>query len=155
MQIGGGQRFTEPDDTRAGQSAAARTCLRLCGKRHAFAVGALIAGFAATLALNVISPDSLIARTNVARPVVDVRYLSELSDDALPTLVAHLSDLPAEQRPYLAIRLLDRNSAGSGWRSWNASRVRADRVIAEHRAELERIAAIKSDYVPPDAAYDG
>jgi hypothetical protein len=126
----------------------------LRGKRHAFAVGALVAGFAATLALNVINPDSLIARTNVARPVVDVRYLSGLSDDALPTLVAHLSDLPAEQRPYLAVRLLDRYSAGGGWRSWNASRARADRVIAEHRAELERIAAIKSDYVPPDAAYD-
>jgi hypothetical protein len=126
----------------------------LRGKRHVFAVGALAAGFAATLALNVINPDSLIARTNVARPVVDVRYLSGLSDDALPTLVAHLSDLPAKQRPYLAIRLLDRYAAGGGWRSWNASRARADRVIAEHRAELERIAAIESDYVPPDAAYD-
>jgi hypothetical protein len=35
----------------------------LRGKRHAFAVGALVAGFAATLTLSVLNPDALIART--------------------------------------------------------------------------------------------
>jgi len=113
----------------------------LRGRRHAFAVGALVAGFAATLVLNVIDPDSLIARTNVTRPVVDVVYLSRLSDDAVPTLVARLSDLPAEQRPFLAARLLDRHEGSSDWRSWNASHARADRIVAANRAELERIAA--------------
>jgi hypothetical protein len=72
------------------------------GKRHAFAVGALVAGFAATLTFNVVNPDALIARTNVTRPTVDVRYLGPLSADAVPTLVAQLSDLPRPDRPYLA-----------------------------------------------------
>jgi uncharacterized protein DUF4153 len=127
----------------------------LRGRRHAFAVGALVAGFVATLVLNVINPDSLIARTNVTRPVVDVVYLSQLSDDAVPTLVARLSVLPAEQRPFLAARLLDRHKGSADWRSWNASHAHADHVVAAHRAELERIAAIETPYVPPRAAYDG
>jgi hypothetical protein len=113
----------------------------LRGKRHTFAVGALVAGFAATLTLNALNPDALIARTNVTRPVVDVRYLAGLGDDAVPTLVARLSYLPPEDRPYLASSLLSRHDAGD-WRAWNLSRSRADRAIRGHRAELERLAAL-------------
>jgi hypothetical protein len=113
----------------------------LRGKRHAFAVGALVAGFVATLALNVLSPDALIARTNVTRPAVDVQYLAGLSDDAVPTLVARLSDLPREERQFLATRLLDRYGKGD-WRSWNLSRARADGAVRAHRAELQRWAAL-------------
>jgi hypothetical protein len=121
----------------------------LRGKRHAFAVGALVAGFAATLTLNALNPDALIARTNVTRPAVDLRYLAGLSDDAVPTLVAHLSDLPRQDRPYLAASLLDRYDAGD-WRSWNLSRSRADHAVQAHRAELERLAALDvRDYQPP------
>ena len=43
--------------------------------------------------LNVLDPDALIARTNVARPQADVSYLASLSDDALPTLLARLPPL--------------------------------------------------------------
>jgi hypothetical protein len=114
----------------------------LRGKRHAFAVGALVAGFAATLTLNALNPDALIARTNVTRPVVDVRYLAGLSDDAVPTLVARLSDLPPVHRPYLATSLLARHDAGD-WRAWNHSRSRADRVVHAQRAELERMAGLE------------
>jgi predicted acyltransferase len=113
----------------------------LRGKRQAFAVGALVAGFAATVMLNVVNPDALIARTNVTRPAVDVRYLGGLSDDAVPTLVAGLSNLPREERPFLATRLLDRYGAGD-WRAWNLSRARADRAVRAHRAELERWVAL-------------
>ncbi len=119
----------------------------LRGKRHAFAVGALVAGFIATLTLNVINPDALIARTNVTRPSVDVRYLGGLSDDAVPTLVASLSDLPPAQRPQLASRLLSRYSAGD-WRSWNLSRSRAESAIRAHRMELRRWAALDSANSP-------
>jgi hypothetical protein len=83
----------------------------LRGRRHAFAVGALVAGFAATLALNVLSPDALIARTNVTRPVVDVSYLAGLSDDAVPTLLSRISSLPAVQQTELARELLHRDIA--------------------------------------------
>jgi hypothetical protein len=111
----------------------------LRGRRHTFAVGALVAGFVATLALNAINPDALIARTNVTRPSVDVEYLTRLSDDAVPTLVARLRDLPANEQPILAESLLARYSSGD-WRSWNFSRSRAERVVREHRTELERLA---------------
>lgn len=116
----------------------ALTVLR--GRRHAFALGALVAGFAATLTLNVVNPDALIARTNVTRPAVDVGYLAGLSDDAVPTLVARLPGLPRQQRAYLAARLLQWKPGGD-WRSWNVSRARAARVLREHHAELAQLAA--------------
>jgi hypothetical protein len=115
----------------------AATVLR--GRRHAFAVGALVAGFAATFALNVLSPDALIARTNVTRPVVDVSYLARLSDDAVPTLVGRIRDLPPAQRALLARGLLDRDVAVGDWRSWNVSRSRAAASLREHRSELEAL----------------
>jgi hypothetical protein len=112
----------------------------LRGHRHAFAVGTLVAGFAATLSLNVLNPDALIVRTNVTRPVVDVPYLAHLSDDAVPTLVERLHRLRPEQQRLLAEALLQRRQTGGDWRSWNASRSRAARVLREHRAELLAIA---------------
>lgn len=112
----------------------------LRGRRHAFAVGALVAGFAATLALNVLSPDALIARTNVTRPVVDVSYLAGLSDDAVPTLLSRMSSLPAVQQTELARELLHRDVAAGDWRSWNVSRSRAADALRAHRAELTALA---------------
>jgi hypothetical protein len=111
----------------------------LRGKRHAFAVGALVAGFAATFALNVLSPDALIARTNVTRPVVDVSYLAGLSDDAVPTLVSRIRELPYSQRVLLADELLRRDSSRRDWRSWNLSRSRAAHELRAHRAELQEL----------------
>jgi hypothetical protein len=112
----------------------------LRGRRHTFAVGALVAGFAATLALNVLNPDALIARTNVTRPVVDTAYLAGLSDDAVPTLVNRLSSLPPDQQRVLARALLERDAVARDWRSWNASRTEASRVIRLHAAELAALA---------------
>ena len=111
----------------------------LRGRRHAFAVGALAAGFAATFALNVLSPDSLIARTNVTRPAVDVSYLAGLSDDAVPTLVSRIRELPSAQRAILARALLDRDVGAGDWRSWNHSRSRASDALRVHRAELQAL----------------
>jgi hypothetical protein len=111
----------------------------LRGRRHAFAVGALAAGFAATFALNVLSPDALIARTNVTRPVVDVSYLGGLSDDAVPTLVSRIRELPSAQRAILARALLDRDVATGDWRSWNDSRSRAADALRAHRQELQAL----------------
>lgn len=112
----------------------------LRGKRHAFAVGALVTGFAATLVLNAINPDALIARTNVTRPSVDVAYLTRLSDDAVPTLIDRISSLPPPQRVELANNLLARPAQSGDWRSWNLSRVRADDALNRHRAELSALA---------------
>jgi len=117
----------------------AATVLR--GRRHVFAVGTLVLGFAATLAFNVLDPDALIARTNLTRPSVDLRYLAGLGDDAVPTLVARLGTLPPAERRELAFDLLDRGTATHGWRSWNLARSRAAGTLRAHRAELQRIAA--------------
>ena len=77
--------------------------------------------------LNVISPDALIARTNLTRPHVDVVYLSRLSDDAVPTLVGRLATVPDPAvRRELAQRLLARSVDGQSLLSWNAARSRAE-----------------------------
>jgi hypothetical protein len=112
----------------------------LRGHRRRFAVGGLVAGFAAVAAMNVLNPDALIARTNVTRPHVDVGYLANLSDDATPTLLRVLPSLPPPQRRQLAAALLARTSSGD-WRSWNLDRSRAAAAIERNRARLKRLAA--------------
>ena len=108
--------------------------------RGRFAVGAVVLGFAATAALNVLSPDALIARTNLSRPHLDTAYLARLSDDAVPTLVARLPTLRPDLRADLAGRLLARSEDTGGVLGWNASRSRAQDVLRAHRAELRRFA---------------
>jgi hypothetical protein len=112
----------------------------LRGRRHLFATGAVIAGFAATLCLNVVNPDALIARTNLSRPNVDAHYLATLSDDSLPTFLARLASLDPSVRRPLARALLARTAAHDDWVSWNWSRRRASSLLAAHRAELRELA---------------
>ena len=81
----------------------AATTLR--GRERHFIGGAIVAGYATLLVLNVLAPDHVVARVNVARatattPVggapLDVAYLALLSGDAVPTtLSALLAPLPA------------------------------------------------------------
>jgi hypothetical protein len=97
----------------------------LRGRRRGFAVGALVSGFAAILAVNALNPDALIARTNLDRPRVDANYLAGLSDDAVPTLVERLPSLPTGLRAQIAGQLANRPARGGGWRTWNLSRSRA------------------------------
>jgi hypothetical protein len=96
----------------------------------------LVSGFVATLALNLVNPDALIARTNLDRPKVDVGYLAGLSDDAVPALVAGLDRLEPAQRRYLAAALAGRERTAADWRSWNLARSRAAAVLERHRADL-------------------
>jgi hypothetical protein len=111
----------------------------LRARRH-FAVGALVLGFAATAALNVLSPDALIARTNLSRPHVDATYLSQLSDDAIPTLLDRLPSARPELRRTLASQLLARIGSGDDVLAWNLARSRARDALRAHRAELLRFA---------------
>jgi len=112
----------------------------LRGRRNLFAIGAIAAGFAATLCINIVNPDALIARTNLSRPNVDATYLGTLSDDAVPTLVARLPSLDPSLRRPLARALLRRSPAPESWLSWNASRRGAASVLAAHRTELQELA---------------
>ena len=107
---------------------AAVTVLR--SRRDLFAIGALVSGFAAIFALNALNPDALIARTNLDRPNLDLVYLTELSDDATPTLVDALPGLAPDQRETLGLYLRDRGDAGGrDWRTWNWSRHRATAAL--------------------------
>src|SRR5215203_4923767 len=62
-----------------------------------FAYGALLAGFAAIFAINTMSPDALIASTNIDRMEegkrFDAYYLTTLSADAVPVLVETLPEI--------------------------------------------------------------
>jgi hypothetical protein len=112
---------------------ASVTILR--GRVRRFAVGAVIAGFVATAALNVLSPDALIARTNLNRPQADLVYLQSLSDDAVPTLVAQSRAHPDRTvRQSLRAQLTARHVARFDWLSWNLSRERARDALARFRS---------------------
>ena len=105
---------------------AAGTVLR--GRRQLFAVGALVSGFAAIFAMNVLNPDALIARTNLDRSRLDLPYLMNLSDDATPELVKALPTLEPPLREQLADELASRRQS-SDWRTWNWSRHRAQQEL--------------------------
>jgi hypothetical protein len=112
----------------------------LRGHARTFATGAVVAGFAATIALNVLNPDALIARTNLSRPHVDAAYVGSLSDDAVPSLLTRLPALPEPLRSRVALSLLHRNEDGGGFFGWNESRAHAQAALASHHAELVRYA---------------
>ncbi|HWI04235.1 MAG TPA: DUF4173 domain-containing protein [Acidimicrobiales bacterium] len=95
-----------------------------------FAGAALVAGLALLLGLNVVNPEAVVARHNVERAArqlpVDPVYLAELSDDAVPALVAALPRLQAPERT----AVLEAICAGDewpfdGWAAANTSRRRA------------------------------
>ena len=87
----------------------------LTGHRERFFIGAVTSGLIVVLVLHAINPDALIVRTNVShkRPL-DIEYLTSLSADADPELVA--AHLPCTKH---------RRVTGD-WRSWNYSRDVAD-----------------------------
>src|SRR5262245_9814772 len=101
----------------------------LRGRRDLFAVGALVSGFAAIFAVNLVNPDALIARTNLNRPNLDLPYLMRLSDDATPELVNALPSLDPTLRSRLQAELASRRHSSSDWRTWNLSRHRAQQAL--------------------------
>ena len=84
----------------------------LSGRRERFAFGAMVAGFLLIVVLQALNPDALIARTNLARAKAgrsfDARYATRLSADAVPQLVAALTDLNAQDRCTVAAGILKR-----------------------------------------------
>jgi hypothetical protein len=137
----------------------------LRGKRDRFAFGALVAGFAAIAVLNVVNPDAIIARVNLARTEsrhFDPRHIASLSADALPVVLAGMSGLDPSARQALhealtkewgapadpdnraeAARLGTPGSdirsgwryAGADGRSWNWGRHRAESAWQRYVSE--------------------
>jgi hypothetical protein len=78
------------------------------------------------------NPEAVVVRHNLVHPAeveVDYQYLSELSDDAVPTIAALLPELDSDARTpaqaHLGCAPLD---DFTGWAAWNLGEHRADAV---------------------------
>jgi len=137
----------------------------LPGRRERFAFGALMTGLAAIALLHIANPDAYIARTNLARMHTgrgpDMEYLSSLSADAIPTVVAALvapGGDPSQRNRRAAAMLFARidHLDQRDWRTWNWGRMQAkvaldrawNNLPVVSRTELQSlIAKLKED--PP------
>jgi hypothetical protein len=118
----------------------------LCGRRERFAFGALVTGFLAIALLDGLNPDAVIVRTNVARvgtvAPMDQGYVTCLSADAVPALVAALPAMSPENRGVVAARVLSAwpSPPSQDWRTWNWSRARAWQAIRAQEQTLHAAA---------------
>ena len=137
----------------------AATVLR--GRRDSFAFGALASGLATVALLFIANPDTVIARTNLARMSsedapgrFDVAHATSLSADALPVLIEALPALPPDVQCPLARRMLrrwapDRESSMRNW-SWSAARARD--LVREQEVELRSMVGPDQECAPPAKA---
>jgi hypothetical protein len=109
----------------------------LAGGRAWFVGAASAAGLVLLLGLNLANPEAIVARDQLAGghqvEREDPRYLSQLSDDAMPTLVAGLDGLDPASRVYLVDRVCAARATvprHRGWAAWNLSTDRARRATA-------------------------
>jgi hypothetical protein len=132
----------------------------LRSRPRTFATGLVVSGFLVLFTLNVLNPDGLVARANLARgdaertgaAGVDLRYVAKLGGDAVPMLVSALtapdtavaSGAPGDRCAAVNI-LLDRWTGERGartgrrWTQWNLARERATRAVRAREAELRQL----------------
>jgi hypothetical protein len=122
-----------------------------------FVLGSFIAALVGLALLNIANPDAMIVRENVARyqadGKIDADYLSDLSADATPDLVASLELLDNTTRAIVEPTLEDQHQLlvaaafDQGWPSWQLGRARAVAAIegagiaqqaAEPRSMIQR-----------------
>jgi hypothetical protein len=124
----------------------------LRGRPKRLGSGVVLSALATLVGLNVVSPDRVVARTNIARSAIagsqplDVSYLATLSGEAIDwTVPAILADANDSAEPIERCRVLKHvlNRWGptrqGDWRTWNAGTSHAENVVAAHAAELEVI----------------
>ena len=90
----------------------------------------------AVLAMNFVNPDRLVAQENIGRVDVsearfDGSYLASLSSDAIPWIIDHIEEVPAEQRDELEAALCENTYKGDGWLAYNAADAAAERALAD------------------------
>jgi hypothetical protein len=115
-------------------------------KQRAFALAMLIAILGFGISLNFVNVDGFIVRQNVDRAVngaeLDVTYLANLSDDAIPALANAYADtkLSATLRDQIGAALAcyghNRASRSPAWQSFNWSKWQADRTLAALKGSL-------------------
>lgn len=122
----------------------ALTALR--GRADRFPLGTVVAAFLVIAALDALGPDAHIVVTNAgqaspAQPL-DVRYVSQLSGDAVPALVDALPSLPPDQRRAVARQLLSRWTPpqDQDWRAWSWGRYQAWLAVGGNQNSLEAAA---------------
>lgn len=126
-------------------------------QRDRFIFGALITAFMVLAGLHLLNPDAFIVRTNVNHHRLsqeisqstsrsgrgfDTNYVSNLSADAVPTLITSLPEMKESDRCLVAARLLQEWSApeeGIDWRTWNWGRHRAWGAVEENKAMLQEM----------------
>ena len=113
----------------------------LRGMRNRFAFGAVTTGFATLAILNIMNPDAVIVRANLARAEagaqLDLEYAGRLDADAIPELVARAPALLPEGQCEIFWEAIDRWTPveAPDWRGWNLGRSRARRAVS--RADNE------------------
>lgn len=134
----------------------------LRGRERPFMAGAMLSALAVVAVLNVIAPDRIVARQNVARNrgpesgAVDLAYLARLGGEAAEVTVAAVVQRggdaavvdPAD-RCLAARRLLRqwgptsmraaRFEDAGAWRTWNAGERSAARVVGQNSAALRDV----------------
>lgn len=133
----------------------------LRSRPRTFAAGLVVSGLGVLFTLNVLNPDALVARANLARgdavrtgaAGTDLRYVASLGGDAVTVLVSALTapdttvdtaapgDRCAAADTLLAHWTGERGARMSRtWTQWNIARTRAIRAVRAHEAELRRLA---------------
>jgi len=133
----------------------------LRSRPRTFATGLVVSGLVVLFTLNVLNPDALVARENLARGDAgrtgaagsDLRYVAALGGDAVPLLVSALTapsiavdtaasgDRCAAARVLLARWTGERRARMAGnWTQWNSARERAAGAVRAHEAELQQLA---------------
>ena len=107
-----------------------------------FAIGGLVVALGFLVTLNLLNPDAFIARQNLARyqdsGKLDACYLTTLSEDAMPVLLAAVDQVTGDERKVLLEHLQRREQRlrdDRRWRTWpslHLSRWRAfDLLVAD------------------------
>src|SRR5437762_1954495 len=120
----------------------------LRGQRQKFVFGSLMQGLAVLAGLHVLNPDAFIINTNLNRPAAerpfDAKYALTLGGDAVPSLLAALPQLGAEERCVVVHGLLKRwDTEEVDWRTWNWSRARARNLVRNQAGALRASCPIK------------
>jgi hypothetical protein len=137
----------------------------LRSRPRTFATGLVASGLAVLFTLNVLNPDAMVARANLARgnaertgvAGTDLRYVASLGGDAVPALVSALTapvaapdTAAAGDRCAAAAILLDRWTGerraqiARNWTQWNIARGRATQAVRSHEAQLQQLACPKA-----------
>jgi hypothetical protein len=117
----------------------------LRGRRSRFGVGLLVASVCWVVALNLLDPEAVVVRVNLARALAgaefDIPYHAGLSADAVPSLVVAAEQLDRSRCETLleVLRLHWAVAPGSerDWRSWSFPRERAHDLMASPLASLQ------------------